>query len=145
MLYSTCTFSPVENEGTISFILEEYPEMELLETDSYKGFSKGNPAWGNGDPELTKCLRIFPHRMDGEGHFMALMRKKGSSGQTLSDFRTKPDKEAQKLLTEFFAGMDIPFPADRIEVRSSNVYCLPPADNHFKGIRFLRNGLFLGE
>ena len=145
MLYSTCTFSPVENEGTISFILEEYPEMELLETNSYKGFSKGNPAWGNGDPELTKCLRIFPHRMDGEGHFMALMRKKGSSGQTLSDFRTKPDKEAQKLLTEFFAGMDIPFPADRIEVRSSNVYCLPPADNHFKGIRFLRNGLFLGE
>ena len=44
MLYSTCTFSPVENEGTISFILEEYPEMELLETDSYKGFSKGNPV-----------------------------------------------------------------------------------------------------
>ncbi len=30
-------------------------------------------------------------------------------------------------------------------MRSSNVYCLPPADNHFKGIRFLRNGLFLGE
>lgn len=145
MLYSTCTFAPVENEGTVSFILEEYPEMELLEIDGYEGFSPGNPEWGNKNPELAKCLRIFPHKMDGEGHFMALMRKKGSSRQTISDFGTKPDKEAQKLLSEFFAKKDIPFPANRIEVRSSNVYCLPPADNRFRGIRFLRNGLFLGE
>lgn len=145
MLYSTCTFAPVENEGTVSFILEEYPEMELLEIDGYEGFSPGNPEWGNKNPELAKCLRIFPHKMDGEGHFMALMRKKGSSRQTISDFGTKPDKEAQKLLSEFFAEKDIPFPANRIEVRSSNVYCLPPADNRFRGIRFLRNGLFLGE
>ena len=47
MLYSTCTFAPVENEGTVSFILEEYPEMELLEIDGYEGiFPPGNPEWG---------------------------------------------------------------------------------------------------
>ena len=30
-MYSTCTFSPVENEGLISYVLEQFPEMELLE------------------------------------------------------------------------------------------------------------------
>jgi 16S rRNA C967 or C1407 C5-methylase (RsmB/RsmF family) len=30
MLYSTCTFSPEENEGTISFLLQEHPEFEVL-------------------------------------------------------------------------------------------------------------------
>ena len=35
MLYSTCTFAPIENEGTISYILENFPEMELLEIPAY--------------------------------------------------------------------------------------------------------------
>lgn len=145
MLYSTCTFAPVENEGIIAHVLENYPDMELLPISGYEGFSEGNPCWGNGCLELRKCVRIFPHKMEGEGHFLALLRKKGTAPKTRCDFQTKPDREAWKLLTEFFGGMEIPFPAGQIEVRGSSVYCLPPWDNRFKGIRFLRNGLFLGE
>ena len=69
MLYSTCTFAPIENEGTISYILENFPEMELLEIPAYEGFSEGNPEWGNGDETLKRCVRIFPHKMAGEGHY----------------------------------------------------------------------------
>lgn len=76
MLYSTCTFAPIENEGTISYILENFPEMELLEIPAYEGFSEGNPEWGNGDDTLKRCVRIFPHKMAGEGHFIALLKKK---------------------------------------------------------------------
>ena len=77
LLYSTCTFAPEEDEGTISWLLEKRPEMELLDMLPYDGFSAGVPAWGNGDERLKKCVRIFPHKMDGEGHFLALLTKPG--------------------------------------------------------------------
>ena len=79
MMYSTCTFAPQEDEGTVSFLLENFPEMELIEMEGYEGFSKGNPVWGNGDPEIEKTVRIWPHKMNGEGHYLALFRKKGEA------------------------------------------------------------------
>lgn len=83
MLYSTCTFAPEENEGTINWILENFPEMELLEIPWYEGFTHGRPelAGESGRPELTRCARIFPHKMEGEGHFLALLGKKGGETQ----------------------------------------------------------------
>ena len=76
LLYSTCTFSPEENEQTIASLLEEKPEMELLEIPWYEGFSHGRPELADGNKALTRCVRIFPHKMDGEGHFLALLRKR---------------------------------------------------------------------
>ena len=64
MLYSTCTFAPAEDEQTVSHLLENRPDMELAEMEDYEGFSHGVPEWGNGNPELTKCIRIFPHKMN---------------------------------------------------------------------------------
>ena len=77
MLYSTCTFAPNEDEGVVSWLLENRPDMELIELPSYEGFTPGVPEWGNGDPRLTRCVHLFPHTMQGEGHFMALFRKEG--------------------------------------------------------------------
>ncbi len=76
LLYSTCTFSPEENEQTIASLLQEYPEMRLVEIPWYEGFAHGRPELADGNAELTKCVRIFPHRMAGEGHFLALLYKK---------------------------------------------------------------------
>lgn len=75
MMYSTCTFAPEEDEKTVSWILENFPEMHLIEMEGYDGFAPGQPQWGNGDPELEKCVRIWPHHMQGEGHFLALLEK----------------------------------------------------------------------
>lgn len=146
LLYSTCTFSPIENEGLISFVLENFPEIELLNLADYKGFTKGCPDWGNQDHRLEKCVRIFPHHMDGEGHFLALMKKSGTPISNQATVSTKPDKASKKLLDEFFKNMSKPLDFNRIDIRSENVYYLPEADTSFlKGIKFLRNGLFLGE
>ena len=76
LLYSTCTFSPEENEQTIASLLQEHPELQLVELPWYEGFAHGRPELADGNPELTKCVRIFPHRMAGEGHFLALLYKK---------------------------------------------------------------------
>ena len=75
MMYSTCTFSPEEDEGTVSWILENFPEMHVIEMEGYAGFAPGHPEWGDGNPDLAKCVRIWPHHMQGEGHFLALLQK----------------------------------------------------------------------
>lgn len=77
MLYSTCTFSPEENEQVIAHLLAERPDMQLETMEGYGGFAPGRPDLADGNPELEKCVRIWPHRMAGEGHFLALLRKGG--------------------------------------------------------------------
>lgn len=41
MIYSTCTFSPEENEQIIAWVLREFPEMQLIPMKGYEGFSEG--------------------------------------------------------------------------------------------------------
>lgn len=89
LLYSTCTFSPEENEGTIDYLLKRYPEMELTDIPRQPGFMSGClefsglSNWEDLDlsnrEELRKCVRMFPHKLNGEGHFIALLRKKSGS------------------------------------------------------------------
>lgn len=151
LLYSTCTFAPEEDEGTISWLLEKRPEMELLDMLPYDGFSAGVPAWGNGDERLKKCVRIFPHKMDGEGHFLALLTKPGEAIRHETKVQTKPDKNARKWMEAFFEEIEMktlggqPFDWNRVEIRSDKVYYLPPVSCDFRGITFLRNGLYLGD
>ena len=169
LLYSTCTFSPQENEGVISFILENFPQMELLYIPGYQGFSQGCPQWGNKDPRLKKCVRIFPHHMEGEGHFLALLTKKDEGTPVFatenepdilpspapsrnrkernsSQKASGPDKASRALLEDFFHDVSLPLDLSRLEVRNAHVYALPGAGpESVKGLKFLRWGLYLGE
>lgn len=87
LLYSTCTFSPCEDEDIIRWLLENRREMELLELPLFEGAS--------GGIGLSGCLRLFPHRIKGEGHFMALLRKKdGEKERTAHQEGTAPQEEA---------------------------------------------------
>ena len=70
LLYSTCTFSRLEDEDNVNFLLESHPEMELV---PFNLASVPGSADGIG---LNGCMRLFPHRMKGEGHFLALLRKR---------------------------------------------------------------------
>ena len=146
-MYSTCTFSPLENEGLISHVLEQFPQMELLDMEDYPGFTPGNPQWGNGDIRLQKTRRIFPHHMDGEGHFLALLRKKGTLEPP--SYTPRPctlKKDEKKRLEEFFTSLTLPIDWNGIEARNGFVYRVPPAfTDSLKGLKFLRHGLFLGE
>lgn len=151
LLYSTCTFAPAEDEGTVSFLLENREDMELIDLPKFDGFSDGNPAWGNGDNVLTKCVRLFPHKMNGEGHFMALLKKKGESLTAPFSPTPKQNTETRKWLGQFLEEIGLtslggkPFDWKRVETRGDKVYYLPPVRTDFRGLNFLRNGLYLGD
>lgn len=72
VLYSTCTFAREEDEEVVAEILDRYPEMELVQPAVQEGFAAGYPP-------CEKAVRLWPHRVKGEGHFLALMRKRMES------------------------------------------------------------------
>ena len=80
LVYSTCTFAPEENEAVVKFLLEKFDGEIVLENLSeflpdapaileFRGESFGREI-------AEKCLRIFPHKIDGEGFFIAKFRRK---------------------------------------------------------------------
>ncbi|MEQ2370916.1 RsmB/NOP family class I SAM-dependent RNA methyltransferase [Blautia sp. CLA-JM-H16] len=157
LLYSTCTFAPCEDEEVVAYLLSERPDMELIEMPGYEGFSAGRPKFAGAaaafdSEELRKCVRIFPHKMDGEGHFLALFRKKGDSlPPVFRSLEKGPDKNTRKWLDEFFAEIGLKtlggqeFDWNRVEVRKDKVYYHLPFPLDLRGISFLRNGLYLGD
>ena len=76
LLYSTCTFSPEEDEQVIAYLLSEHPEMELCEIPWQEGFTSGRSDLAEGGFPLERCVRLFPHKGGWEGHFLALLHKK---------------------------------------------------------------------
>lgn len=151
LLYSTCTFAPKEDEGVVSYLLENRPDMKLMELPAYEGFAPGVPAWGNDDPALSRCVHLFPHKMQGEGHFMALFCKEGRTDLIGQFSYAKPNPDTRKWLELFFQEIGLktlggqPFDWNRVETRKDKVYYLPPVTGDFRGLTFLRNGLYLGD
>ena len=148
LLYSTCTFSPEENEGVIQYLLDKREDFSVQQIEGYEGFSSGRPEWiTDGSEQLKKCVRIWPHKMAGEGHFMALLKKDGMPGMQSVPKRKGMtiSKEERKVLEEFFREVSKPFDLERIEIRKDQVYQVTKLLGERRGIVFLRNGLYLGE
>ena len=94
--YSTCTFSPEENEQSVARFLSRHPEFSVVRPELAKYFSNGHPEWADGNEELKKTVRIWPHMADGEGHFLALLVKGESSSVSAADRITADIVEKRK-------------------------------------------------
>ena len=132
LVYSTCTFSPEENEGVITRFLAENPDFALEDA----GVSFGRPA-------LQAARRIFP--MDGgEGHFAARLRKNGVRlpRVTAKAASAAPDREVLAFYDSLFAGR--PF-GERIVNKNNKIIILPENYIETKGLPILRAGVVLGE
>jgi NOL1/NOP2/sun family putative RNA methylase len=87
LVYSTCTFAPDENEGSIERFIKRHPGYEILEVKLYDGMSSGEPRWGETDLEaLKKTIRLFPHLIKGEGHYLAVLQKSGEVPDSYQGF-----------------------------------------------------------
>ena len=80
LLYSTCTFSPLENEQTVAAFMDRHPEYELLPLPKVAGIADGMSRWAPGNREALRfTARLWPQRIRGEGHFTALLVKSDGS------------------------------------------------------------------
>ena len=146
LLYSTCTFSPEENEGTVKFMLDLDPDLEVVEIPNrYEGFAPGRPELiEDGIEDLKKCVRIWPHKMNGEGHFIALLRKKDRGEVIEKKVKSKKEKALPPLVEEFMKDCTYPINGSDLEIQEDRVYVMPDGIKGIKGLRFLRSGLLLG-
>ena len=146
LLYSTCTFSPEENEGSVKFMLDLDPDLEVVDIPNrYEGFAPGRPELiEDGTEDLKKCVRIWPHKMNGEGHFIALLRKKEKGEAIEKKAKPRKEKALPPLLEEFMKDCTYPMNGNDIEIQEDRVYLMPEGIKGIKGLRFLRSGLLLG-
>ena len=155
MVYSTCTFNPLENEGVISSFLQARPEFELLPIDHEGlGISPGRSEWATvGVANLNSTARIWPHLAPGEGHYVAKVRKQraeegrsqrlkatdNSSGKVYRN--RKVDKAFTAFCEEMLKGIDFLGPI----IRHGNSIYMQPEEIDLKGLRVARSGWLLGE
>lgn len=143
IVYSTCTFSKEENEDVIEYFLERHPDFTLEEME-----------------------RFWPHKVDGEGHFVAKLVRRGCVDTDIkADRKTKKNKnsknrknetkpaltkENMKLLSEF---LDETISEDvaawiknsRLVMFGEQLYRLPDMEVDIKGLKVQRAGLHIGE
>ena len=143
IVYSTCTFSKEENEDVIEYFLERHPDFTLEEME-----------------------RFWPHKVDGEGHFVAKLVRRGCVYTDLkADRKTKKNKnsknrknetkpaltkENMKLLSEFLdetisEDMAAWIKNSRLVMFGEQLYRLPDMEVDIKGLKVQRAGLHIGE
>lgn len=153
LIYSTCTFAPEEDEQMIAWLLKEYPALVLEPIKKIAGMDDGRPEWADGNPELKKACRLFPHHFKGEGHFIAKLvdqrpsqpekKKKTKKGQSLDrDFQLNKDEKV--LVSDWLDEMVPTLKTKRMVKFGSQVYAVPEGMNSLGGLTVLRPGLHLG-
>lgn len=125
LVYSTCTFSTEEDEGQVQAYLQKHNEMRLVKQE-----------------------KLYPHKVDGEGHFAALFEKIGSTAEwdsRIKECKLWVSQEAQKAYKEFEKKFFSSRFATRLYEAGGVLYDLPEGVFDWKGIQVLRVGVRLGE
>ena len=137
LIYSTCTWSPEENEGVVAWILENYPDLELVEIPKWNGM--------RGGIDFPETARMYPHHFKGEGQFVAKFQDKRVAEQArIKEGKSNLNKE-QKQLWEDFAKKHLKTDLDGLlQVFGDNLYLLPKGLPDLSKVKIARNGLHLG-
>lgn len=153
LVYSTCTFAPEEDEQNVAWLLANYPNLQLVPIKKAAGMDDGRPAWADGNEELKKTVRLFPHHLQGEGHFIAKLVN-GNSAVTSANRKKKnkrkhraivrPDKDQQRLFDQFLTSVFPTYQPHQLILFGDQLYDLPLAAAKMAGLNTLRPGLHLG-
>ena len=131
LVYSTCTFAPEEDEEAVAAFLQRHPEFtpEIVETPWFVAVENGGH-------------RMWPHKLLGEGHFAAVLKKAEGEETEL------PTPKAEKLPKEwldFAKELGIHLPAGKAVIFGQNLFWVPEAMPDIQKLKVMRPGLELGE
>ena len=138
MLYSTCTFAPEENEYIIKEFLQCHKEFTIVPIETKWGFEKGM---------IEGCVRLFPHKIKGEGHFLALLQKQGEHKNSIFETEKEQIDNRMSLFWEFEKQVLKPNwqkTKGIYRMYGDDLYYIPENVPMLKGLRVLRSGLQLG-
>jgi NOL1/NOP2/fmu family ribosome biogenesis protein/23S rRNA U2552 (ribose-2'-O)-methylase RlmE/FtsJ len=154
LVYSTCTFSPEENEITISRFVENHQEYEIIDIPNIHGVESGRLDWCGGTPDIVKTARLWPHKVRGEGHFAALLKKKGKiETHSITDKYDRNIKDMDlgskynSMLKSFreFEKENLNIKVNgRFNIRGNYLFILPGDTPDMRGIRVSKPGWLIG-
>ena len=152
LLYSTCTYSPEENEEVVETLLTD-DAFELVPLPEYAGVDSGHPEWSkSGDPSLVHCRRFWNHRVHGEGQFAALLRKKEESCGGSRAFPAAKGKgikgkkaDLPSECLDFFKRLNINIDETSLQRIEERVFLLPEDAPDLRGLRVVSSGVHLGD
>ena len=123
LVYSTCTFAPQEDEEQVSWLVENYPQMRLISQE-----------------------KLYPHKIKGEGHFVALFEKSGEeTNARVKEMKPFISKESERAFRAFEKERLQTLSFGNLHEAGGTLYALPDHAFDFKGLSVLRAGVRLGE
>ena len=140
LVYSTCTFSLEEDEENILYMQKICPSLTVEKPQiSIPGAEKGLL------PGTENCIRLYPHKVRGEGHFAALLRKGGQPPQEESFRAHLPHPaKADPAVSAFLSLVSFPFDPARIRTVKEKVMYVPETRLDTSTLRIQQDGLLLG-
>ena len=150
LVYSTCTFAPEENEGSVSRFLKRHAEFHIVNVTKASGMEGGRREWVEEPAEgLEHTIRLFPHKVDGEGHFAAVLEKEGEVAEHYHGYCRNGEQKGLSLkeCKEYaeFAQDSLKVKPDGIFLKfGEQLYLAPKGTPSLKGMKVLRPGLHLG-
>ena len=135
LVYSTCTFNDLENEGSVRGFLARHPD--------YTPEDFRLPDIGASEAGM---LRVYPHRVRGDGHFVAKLRRLGEGRPTPAPvFRNR--REDQALVRQLCAEAVLSLPEGVAEARlllqGDRLWALPAEAPDLRGVKVVQPGLCL--
>lgn len=131
LVYSTCTFSDEENEQVIARFLAENPNF-VPESVNAPWFDAGDMG----------TFRLWPHKLLGEGHFAAVLRK--CDGDEETPLLQTPEKAPQPWQS-FAKELGIELPEGNMLSFGQSLYRMPEGMPQLRGLKVIRPGLELGQ
>ena len=130
LVYSTCTFAPEEDELAVAAFLESHPEFEpeIIEAPWFVPVENGGH-------------RMWPHKLLGEGHFAAVLRKKGDAE---AEFTPVQGVKLPKEWLNFAKELKITLPEGKAMLFGQSLYWVPEGMPDLARLKVERAGLELG-
>ncbi len=131
LVYSTCTFAPEEDEDAVHLFLAQHPEFSAEEV---------NAPWFVPGPDGS--FRMWPHKLLGEGHFAAVLKK--TEGD-IDDISGGAGEKLPRQWQDFSKALDISLPEGKTITFGQSLYWAPAEMPDLRGLKVMRPGLELGE
>ena len=130
LVYSTCTFAPEEDEMAVAAFLAGHPEFTPEAVDA---------PWFV--PVENGGHRMWPHKLLGEGHFAAVLKK--TSGET-KEVSIPAGEKLPKPWLSFAKELGITLPEGKAVSFGQNLFWAPEEMPDISRLKVMRPGLELG-